>query len=294
MLAEAKSEADRAIQLDPNLGEGYLALAYLRPSTDWQGREALLLKTSAVDPSWPFLPYHVSKHLWSVGRLRDALPVDERGLALMPFHLGLSAQDVIELASLGHLRDAKEGVDHVVSLWPADPRSRPLQFWFTVFLRSPEEALALLDDPDVRPADLEPMTIAAWRDFIKARQSPDAAEKTKVAKEMTDLADDQKLSRADAVQVLAVLGDVDGAFDQMKKYVDETGGYHRGMLVLPPAILFYPTTEAMRRDPRFMSFAAKLGLAGYWRATGKWPDFCSEPGLPYDCRKAADHVAAAK
>ena len=41
LLAEAKSEAERALQLDPNLGEGYLALAYLLPSTDWQGREAL-------------------------------------------------------------------------------------------------------------------------------------------------------------------------------------------------------------------------------------------------------------
>ena len=66
------------------------------------------------------------------------------------------------------------------------------------------------------------------------------------------------------------------------------------MLALPPAIPFYPTTEAMRRDRRFMPLAAKLGLVAYWRATGKWPDFCAEPGLPYDCRKVADHAAAAK
>jgi TolB-like protein/tetratricopeptide (TPR) repeat protein len=294
LLAEAKSEAERAVQLNPNLGEAYLALVYLTPSTDWQGREALLTKGIAVDTSWPFLPYHVSKHLWSVGRLKDALPVDARGLALMPFHLGLNAQRTIELASLGRLREAKESVDRVVTLWPTEPRTRPLQLWFAVFFRAPEEALALLDNADQRPADLEPVTVAAWRDFIKARPSHDTAAKTKVERTVTDLADNHEFDRANAVQILAMLGDVDGAFAQMTKYVDETGGYHRGMLVLPPAILFYPTTAAMRRDPRFMPLAAKLGLVSYWRATGKWPDFCSEPGLPYDCRKEAERSTAAK
>ncbi len=294
LLAEAKSEAERALQLNPNLGEAYLALAYLRPSADWQGREALLLKGTAVDPNWPFLSYHVSKHLWTVGGLKDALPVDERGLALFPFHLGLNAQRAIELASLGRLREAKESIDRVVNLWPTDPRSRPLRLWFTVFFRPPDEALALLDNPDLRPADLEPAAIAAWRDFIKAHQSGDAAASAKAGKTVADLADRQEFDRANAVQVLALLGNVDGAFDQMTKYIDETGGYHRGMLVLPPAILFYPTTAAMRRDPRFMPFAAKLGLVAYWRATGQWPDFCSEPSLPYDCRKEAARIAAAK
>jgi TolB-like protein len=287
LLVEARNEAQRALQLNPNVGEGYLALAYLLPSADWQGREALLLKGSAADPDWPFLPYHVSKHLWTVGDLKGALAVDERGLALMPFHLGLSAQQAIELASLGQLREAKDSVDRVVSLWPSAPRSRQLQFWFTIFFRPPKEALALLDNPELRPDELEPVAIAAWRDFITAGSGDDAA-RTKAKDVMTRMADDRKVDRANAVQALSMLGDVDGAFAQMRKYVDETGGYHRGMLILPPAILFYPTTAAMRRDPRFMPYAASLGLVTYWRATGKWPDFCSEPGLPYDCRKSAD------
>jgi hypothetical protein len=179
----------------------------------------------------------------------------------------------------------------VVNLWPTDPRSRPLRLWFTVFFCPPDEALALLDNTDLRPADLEPAAVAAWRDFIKAHQSGDAAASAKAGKTVAGLADRQEFDRANAVQVLALLGNVDGAFDQIKKYIDEAGGYHRGMLILPPAILFYPTTAAMRRDPRFMPFAAKLGLAGYWRATGKWPDFCSEPDLPYDCRQAAKAAA---
>ena len=44
---------------------------------------------------------------------------------------------------------------------------------------------------------------------------------------------------------------------------------------------------AFRRDARFMPLAERLGLVDYWIATDKWPDFCSEPDLPYDCRAAA-------
>jgi len=43
-----------------------------------------------------------------------------------------------------------------------------------------------------------------------------------------------------------------------------------------------------------MGLAARIGLADYWRATGQWPDFCAEPGLPYDCRAEAARLAAVK
>jgi hypothetical protein len=49
----------------------------------------------------------------------------------------------------------------------------------------------------------------------------------------------------------------------------------------------------MRRDPRFMPLAARFGLPQYWLASGEWPDFCSEPGLPYDCKAEAGKAVAA-
>jgi hypothetical protein len=51
----------------------------------------------------------------------------------------------------------------------------------------------------------------------------------------------------------------------------------------------------MRRDPRFMALAARIGLVQYWRSTGRWPDFCStQQGLPYDCRTEAARVKLAR
>jgi hypothetical protein len=43
-------------------------------------------------------------------------------------------------------------------------------------------------------------------------------------------------------------------------------------------ILFYPSTEAMRRDARFPALVDSLGLTRYWASRGKLPDY-RVPGL---------------
>ena len=40
-----------------------------------------------------------------------------------------------------------------------------------------------------------------------------------------------------------------------------------------------------------MDLAGDLGLVDYWRRSDKWPEFCAEPGLPYDCKVEAARVA---
>jgi hypothetical protein len=57
-------------------------------------------------------------------------------------------------------------------------------------------------------------------------------------------------------------------------------------------VFFRPWFAEIRRDRRFISFAAQLGLVDYWQKSGNWPDFCSEPDLPYDCEKEAAKLAA--
>jgi hypothetical protein len=51
--------------------------------------------------------------------------------------------------------------------------------------------------------------------------------------------------------------------------------------------LFRPTLKNLRQDPRFLRVAQRFGLLKYWRQSGKWPDFCFEPDLPYDCKTEA-------
>ena len=57
-------------------------------------------------------------------------------------------------------------------------------------------------------------------------------------------------------------------------------------------IFFRPALRKFRSDPRFMRVAARFGLIRYWRESGKWPDFCFGPDLPYDCKKEAAKLLA--
>ena len=50
-----------------------------------------------------------------------------------------------------------------------------------------------------------------------------------------------------------------------------------------PAAEFAP----VRADPRFIPIAARMGLVRYWRTSGKWPDFCTNEQLKYDCKTEA-------
>jgi hypothetical protein len=43
-----------------------------------------------------------------------------------------------------------------------------------------------------------------------------------------------------------------------------------------------------------MLVAARLGLLQYWQSSGQWPDFCFDPDLPYDCKKAGAMIAPPK
>jgi hypothetical protein len=52
-------------------------------------------------------------------------------------------------------------------------------------------------------------------------------------------------------------------------------------------VYFAPWLKRFRADPRFMLLARRLGFTDYWTQSGKWPDFCFEPGFPYDCKAEA-------
>lgn len=81
------------------------------------------------------------------------------------------------------------------------------------------------------------------------------------------------------VQALAQFGRKDEVFDILLHY--------RGQGGLVAEVLFRPAFRDVWRDPRSMAAAADLGLLHYWKVSGVWPDFCSDPTLPYNCKKEA-------
>jgi hypothetical protein len=57
-------------------------------------------------------------------------------------------------------------------------------------------------------------------------------------------------------------------------------------------VTFHWEAREFWHNPRALSYARRVGLLQYWQNSGKWPDFCSDPTLPYDCKKEAANLGA--
>jgi hypothetical protein len=94
------------------------------------------------------------------------------------------------------------------------------------------------------------------------------------------------------MMALARLGDVDGAY----AYANRLYPARKGRIEAEEETLWLdhldgadtlyltvPTTGAMRRDPRFLPLADRVGLLDYWRS-GRLPDFCTKAHEPVCAR----------
>ncbi len=286
LRADARLEAKRALALEPHNGEAWMALAYLVPPLDWRGREALVIQGIAADPSFEPIVLLEGRLLWFVGRGHDALPWFRRAHAVDPLRVGDSRTLALGLASEGRLAESQAVVAQMEVQWPDHPATSDARFWTHVIAGATDDVLTQAIDTAARPKESNQTAVDAWRAALKASALNNAVARADAVKEVTNAANTGSLSHGEALTLLAMLGDLDGAFTEAELYepVDPSA----------PPYLFLPMTAAMRSDRRFMPLARKLGLVAYWRTSGHWPDFCREPGLPYDCRSEATKVAGSR
>jgi TolB-like protein len=285
LRAEAEREAMRALEIDPKDADAYVALSLLRPWSDLAGRERLLDQGLAADPQWPYANIFKGLHLVSVGRFKEAVPFVQRAQAANPLSLDITTDLV--LAWAGRNEEADAELTRMHRLWPGT-----VQMWFERFIIYPLEGKwdayeATLDDRIARPKNLSDADIELLRLIGRIERGEANSEVAAVRLRLLDRgAPFPATYRIGALSRLGLVDDAYALADTLSPdrgdITSARGGY---------SFLFTPETQAMRRDPRFMPLAARLRLVEYWRATGKWPDFCSEPGLSYNCQAEAAKVA---
>ncbi len=276
---EARREAERTRSLNSKDPDAYVALGLLTAVTDFAGRENWFRQALAVDPSSANANGFLGRFMDKVGRIQEAAAFYQRAESVNPLSVGWSAEAAQALIWLGDTQHADLDLARLRQLWPDDVIIWNEQSQSLVAQRRWDDALAHLTELSANPALGSASALDSWRAEIEAIKSQDAAALS--ALRQKDLGD----SVADgprAMRSLAMLGFVNDAFEVARRY--QPVGLHG---TDDPAYIFGPKMAAMRRDPRFMALANKWGLPQYWRATGKWPDFCAAPDLPYNCQAEA-------
>ena len=266
--AESARAAKRALELDPRAADAYVAREMLLPPTEWAKREALLRKAVSVDPNWPHANGFLGMFLGETGRMREAAIYGQRAAAAdlqidwKPFGTKMAC-DAGQAAEL--IADLKQRLANA----PGDPDLNWAYRLCLIDAGQFRDALATED-----PAALGGINPSALRQAVEraqiSRSPADSAKALKLAPRVAALND--KLVPFAATSSSA-LGDTNTAFRLLENF---RPGYPMTSI---SDFLFYPQSEAMRRDPRFFPLMKRYGLAQFWQSTGRWPDFCSGPRL---------------
>jgi TolB-like protein len=284
---EGEAEAHKALALDPKSPDAYLTLSWLLPPTDWAGREKLLRQGVAGDPEWPHTNGFLGKMLAEAGRLQDAAGYLQKAAAAN-LQIDWRPENAWLQCGSGQFEPATSYLISALKLKPKD-----LSTWGRLrtclkFARRWSDMRALVDDASSRPASVTAEGIARDDTYMMAEETGKPADVAKARSLAVAAPSGSSPMILSAIEGLSVLGFTDDAFAVANRY---TPG---GPTAADSAFLFFPLTAPLRRDPRFMQLAARYGMLNYWRSSGHWPDFCAEPGLPYNCRTEADRIKPAR
>jgi len=135
-------------------------------------------------------------------------------------------------------------------------------------------AMAAHDRPVIEQSLLERRDF--WNDVMRDGLDHPEAAIEKIRQALSDpAATESELEDGYLAQWAAYLGSTDVALQCLRR------AYGPNQLIFA---IWRPTLKSVRRTPQFKELVRNLHLPEYWRATGKWGDFCRPIGsVDFEC-----------
>lgn len=266
-----RAQVEAARRIEPTMPEIRLAEVVLLPTTDFAGRLSLLDRLVEDYPDDMFILGSRAEQLMLVGRNNEAVVDAERAARLDPLAPYGRSEYVRALAFSGRVSRALEELKEFVPISPVAMNLTDARFRVSLRYGDPGPALRILRMYG---------TSKAHDAFLIARTEPTQDNIARsIALARTVAAEHGFYSTP--TEVLEAFGRDDDTHELLmsapSKSIDQ----------VTLQTLFRPTLKNLRQNPRFLRVVQHFGLLKYWRQSGKWPDFCFEPDLPYDCKAEA-------
>ena len=246
LVAKARSSADKAVELDPNLGPAHGAKAsiLLTIDFDFTAAEAELRRALELAPQNPAVLGNFAALLARLGRLDEAVPLGERAVALDPLRGNSHSNLANYLVALGRYDEAEAATRKAIEIQPQAPVNYQRLAQINILRGKPGAA--------VESAKQTPDSI--WRTYALAvayfangqRAEADAALKKLIDENADDCG-------SQIAEVYALRGEADKVFEWLEHARATHDGGETEMLVSPFLL-------AYKDDPRFSAFAQKIGV----------------------------------
>ena len=245
--AAARSDAEKAVALNPSLAEAHTALGWIRYFDEWKFSDALteLRRAEQLAPGSAKIKSILAQLLDTLGQPKAAQALAQQAVDLDPLYYfahsmlsrNLLAQDELDAAEA----EARRSAD----LQPGAARSHVDQVVVAVLRGDGDAAL--------REAQLEPADTYRRFNFALAYQAHgDRAAADAALAEM--IAKDRDAAAFQIALVYAFRGDADSAFQWLQRCYDVRD---TGLL----SILVDPLLRGLHSDPRFALMLGKMGLS---------------------------------
>jgi adenylate cyclase len=294
--AKVRAAAQTALSLDPGAGVAYDALGHLAPFGGYEEREQLFKKALAASPTDPGALNEIAHLLRVVGRTREALAIFEQAVSLDPLYWPAAMSRADALHDVGRRAEALRAEDECLARWPDVPGIVNDAIVHTPEDRDWDRFDALV--ARARERGFDSPRLRALIEYYERLRRPDPAYVERILRTVSLGLERTGTAPIGQLLELHALGAVDETFDLVERasfaHMFDPDS-HPPLGGFTPTAMWLSLYEPMRRDRRFVSFCAKLGLCDYWVKSGRWPDCADTSVLPYDfkteCQKRVDSTA---
>lgn len=275
---QLKRDIAEARTINPHIAAAYLAESDLLPLGAYAERMSLADRAIRSGRDDPVPLRFRSAILFSVGRLNEAIDDTQRAVQLDPLAPRTREMHIGTLADAGRMEAALEELRKAERVWPDSSSLATVKFRINLRYGDPRFARQV-----IRSGKLS----AGWGDaesFLQARIDPTPRNIERAIENARTLYERHPGTFQNLVQTLSIFDRELDLLSLLMRAPLETA-------ISVTDVMFRPAARDFWRDPRSLSYAKRVGLLQYWRASRKWPDFCYEAELPYDCKTEAEKLA---
>jgi TolB-like protein/tetratricopeptide (TPR) repeat protein len=255
---QARAAAQRALELDPQLAEGYAALAGVEEQDwNWAEAETLYQKSIELNPTLAAACGCYGLELLILGRTEEGIRELERARMLDPMDAGHSAVLAAAYTGTGRTAEADAEARKALAVDPKNALARRVLSWNDVAAGRFDEALERLTGSD-RPDTLDLKRLTPW---IRAEigyvyaVSGRRADAQRVLEEMKAQYRETKVGAPLIASVYVGLGDEVAAMQWFER------AFQAHEAVLPITTLL-PQTQPLRDNPEYQAMLRRMGVRG--------------------------------